>query len=302
MPRHSRPVVRLFVDCELGAACAVGLDGAQAHRLAQVMRLGAGDAIDLFNGRDGEWRAAVVASGAGRVELRVGERLREQDRMCDLWLVHAPIKGPRLATVVEKATELGVDALLPVTTRNTVVGRVNARRMRAQATAAAEQCGRLSVPEVRAVQSLDALLGSWPRERTLVFCDETGAADPLIDALRAAPAPRGGGWAVLIGAGRRVRRRRGRCVAAPAFRAAGQAGPPHSSRRYGRDRRAQPVAGGGRRLARRARGLTPPVERRCLASGCGPAARIAVPRHRFCKRRSNDIHAALAGAAPFLKN
>lgn len=199
LPKHARPAARLYVERELAPAAAVAVDGSQAHYLARVMRLGVGDRVALFNGADGEWGATVSGLGAGRAELRVDERLREQERVRDLWLVHAPIKGPRLATVVEKATELGVDALLPVTTRNTVVGRVNARRLRARAIEAAEQCGRLSVPAIRPLRSLDAVIDSWPRARTLVFCDETAAAPPLVEALRAAPAPPGGAWAVLIG-------------------------------------------------------------------------------------------------------
>ncbi len=199
MPRHARPTVRLFVDRELVAEVAITLDRPQARYLANVMRFAVGDTVDLFNGKDGEWRATVTALGKGRVELRVGERLREQDRVRDLWLVHAPIKSARLSIVVEKATELGVDALVPVMTRNTAVSRVNTRRLRAHAIAAAEQCGRLSVPAVRRVQSLDALIGSWPRERTLVFCDESGPADPLIEVLGTGPVERGGAWGILIG-------------------------------------------------------------------------------------------------------
>ena len=199
LPKHARPAARLYVERELARAAAVAVDGSQAHYLARVMRLGVGDRVALFNGTDGEWGATVSGLGAGRAELRVDERSREQERVRDLWLVHAPIKGPRLAAVVEKATELGVDALLPVTTRNTVVDRVNARRLRARAIEAAEQCGRLSVPEIRPLRSLDAVIDSWPGARTLVFCDETAAAPPLVEALRATRAPPGGAWAVLIG-------------------------------------------------------------------------------------------------------
>ena len=91
----------------------------------------------------------------------------------------------------QKATELGVRALQPVFTRRTIVRRVNAERMRANAIEAAEQSGRLTVPEMRAPLDLDKLLAAWPAERRILFCDEAGEAPPIAEALarRAPTAP-----------------------------------------------------------------------------------------------------------------
>ncbi|MGZ6008508.1 MAG: RsmE family RNA methyltransferase, partial [Rhizomicrobium sp.] len=80
---------------------------------------------------------------------------------------------------------LGVRALQPVSTRRTIVSRVNLERMRANAVEAAEQSGRLSVPEVREPLSFEKFLSSWPRDRRLIFCDEGGDAQPIAAALEA---------------------------------------------------------------------------------------------------------------------
>jgi 16S rRNA (uracil1498-N3)-methyltransferase len=100
--------------------------------------------------------------------------------------------------VAQKATELGVRVLQPVITKRTNARRVNLERLGANAIEAAEQSGRLSVPEVREPVSLDALLETWPRERRLVFCDEGGDAEPIAAAL-----PRvkesSSAWGVLTG-------------------------------------------------------------------------------------------------------
>ncbi len=191
-----RPKIRLFVAADLAADATVEADAAQAHYLGHVMRLCAGDEVALFNGRDGEWRATLGEVGRRRTSLIVDRPVRAQAAGPDLWLLFAPIKRARLDFVAEKATELGVAALVPVLTRRTQASRVNVERLRANAVEAAEQCGRLTVPEVRAPVALDRLLADWPAGRRLMFCDESGAAPPAGAALGGAD---GGAWAVLIG-------------------------------------------------------------------------------------------------------
>ena len=191
-----RPKVRLFVEAELAVGLTIGLIPERSHYLNHVMRLGKGDEVCLFNGRDGEWRAAIDAFGRGWCSLTVNERLRPQEGVADLWLVFAPIKRARIDFIAEKATELGVAALRPVFTRFTDVGRVNCERLRANCREAAEQCGRLTLPEVFEPEPLGDLLGRWPSERRLMFCDEKGAGVPAGAALSGAE---GGPWAVLVG-------------------------------------------------------------------------------------------------------
>ena len=96
----------------------------------------------------------------------------------------------------QKAAELGVSVLQPVFTHRTIVARINEERMAANAIEAAEQSGRLTVPEIRASVSLDKLLASWPQERRLLFCDEGGDAKAMTQAARES---RGGPTAILTG-------------------------------------------------------------------------------------------------------
>jgi 16S rRNA (uracil1498-N3)-methyltransferase len=81
-------------------------------------------------------------------------------------------------------------------TRRTIVRRVNIERMRANAIEASEQSGRLSVPDTREAADFERLLSNWPAQRSILFCDETGEAPPIWDALRNAP---GGDWAIFTG-------------------------------------------------------------------------------------------------------
>jgi 16S rRNA (uracil1498-N3)-methyltransferase len=109
--------------------------------------------------------------------------------------VFAPIKKTPADYVTQKATELGVSVLQPVFTQRTIVRRVNTERMRANAIEAAEQSGRLTVPEIREPLELPRLVHEWPNYRSLLFCDE-GGAPPILEALANV---RNGRWAVLTG-------------------------------------------------------------------------------------------------------
>jgi len=183
MRRDGRPVPRLFVDGTLAAGAAVALADGQRHYLSRVMRLGQGDALRLFNGRDGEWLAEIAGEGARSVE-----RLRPQAAGGDAWLLFAPPKKERLRFLVEKATELGVAMLAPVATERTEPPQAKAEKLREWAIEAAEQCGRLDVPECRAQTGLFEGLSGWPEGRPLFFCDEAGGA-ALSPAIAAAPGP-----------------------------------------------------------------------------------------------------------------
>jgi 16S rRNA (uracil1498-N3)-methyltransferase len=190
---------RLFVDAPLGEGARLDLDRGQANYLVNVIRLRAGDSILVFNGRDGEWRAALAAEGRKSHHLVVGEKLRDQPAPPDLHYLFAPLKQARLDYMVEKAVEMGVGRLRPVITRFTQVRTVNPERMMANAIEAAEQCGILTVPEIDPPAPLLSVLDRFEGQeagRRLVFCDEGhGGADPL--AILAAIPP--GPLAVLVG-------------------------------------------------------------------------------------------------------
>ncbi|MBP2298171.1 16S rRNA (uracil(1498)-N(3))-methyltransferase [Azospirillum picis] len=189
---------RLYVDSPLADGQSVGLDHERAHFLRHVLRLDRGDSVAVFNGRDGEWRAAIDGFGKGWCSLTVAEQRRGQDTTPDLWLLFAPLKKGRIDFVAEKATEMGVSRLWPVFTRRTDPNRVNLDRLRANAVEAAEQCERLGVPEMGDPLPLDRVLAGWPAERRLYLCAEAGMARPFAEVLRDAPGASGPA-ALLVG-------------------------------------------------------------------------------------------------------
>jgi len=195
MPELDFRAPRLYVDAPLHAGQTIELERDQSNYLGNVLRLGAGDTILVFNGRDGEWKAEIA--GRKRPDsLTIESQTRPQDRLPDLTYVFAPLKHARLDYMVQKAVEMGAARLQPVLTRFTQIARVNGERMRANAIEAAEQCGILSLAAVADPMPLDRFLSSRDPKRLLVFCDEAAdVADPFA-ALRAAKAQ---GVDVLVG-------------------------------------------------------------------------------------------------------
>src|SRR3954454_14465067 len=179
MPQLDFRAPRLFIDGALSAGVTVGLDRNQSNYLGNVLRLAAGETVLVFNGRDGEWQAAIA--GRKRPDnLTIVTRTRPQDRLPDVAYVFAPLKHARLDYMVQKAVEMGAASLQPVLTRFTQVSRVNSERVRANVIEAAEQCGILSLAEVADPVALDRYLGHREAQRLLVFCDEAAdVADPV---------------------------------------------------------------------------------------------------------------------------
>jgi 16S rRNA (uracil1498-N3)-methyltransferase len=186
--------IRLHVDQPLGPGQPVPLTREQAHYLFGVMRLGAGDPVLAFNGRDGEWLAEALPEGRRGGALGCLSYVRPPAPPPDLWLLFAPIRKERTAFIVEKAVEMGVAAILPVRTAFTNAERLRTDRLRAHAVEATEQCGATVVPEVADLAPLDTVLAGWPADRRLMVCDEGRAGQPA--GLAGAPP---GPWAILIG-------------------------------------------------------------------------------------------------------
>lgn len=197
MAVHDFRSQRLFVDSELAAGATHACSKAQTNYLRQVLRLGAGDEILVFNGSDGEWLSRIAPRGKRDCDLAIVEQVRPQVAGPDLDYLFAPLKRARLDYMVQKATEMGAGALRPVLTARTVVGRVNLERMRQNVIEAAEQCGVLRLPTVYEPCPLAATLDAWPGDRTLFFADE--AADVVSPLAAFEGLERGAPMAVIIG-------------------------------------------------------------------------------------------------------
>ena len=174
---------RLFLAPALQDGARIALDRAQANYLLKVLRLGGGDNVLVFNGRDGEWRAQLSVEGRKAAALTVVEKVRGQPAAGDLHLVFAPLKHARLDYLVQKSVEMGVDVIRPVITRYTQATRVNLERMRTNAIEAAEQCGILAVPTIAEEAPFESAVRQLEADRTVIFCDEDAPVSNPVGAL-----------------------------------------------------------------------------------------------------------------------
>jgi 16S rRNA (uracil1498-N3)-methyltransferase len=174
---------RLYVEADLALSKGVEASPDQFNYLANVLRLTEGAEILAFNGRDGEWKAALAFPTRKKIVLMPVEQTRPQPEDCDLHFLFAPLKVGRMDYLVQKAVEMGAGILQPVMTQH-VQGKITSiERLQANAVEAAEQCGVLAIPTVAAPQKLKDLLERWPASRRIIFCDEDSETQNPLPAL-----------------------------------------------------------------------------------------------------------------------
>ena len=184
MASSSRVVVaaRLWVGASIGKGVIISATAPQSHYLRHVLKISDAGRIAIFNGSDGEWLAEVRFSGRKGCSLLPISLTRPQVVEEGPWLLFAPVKKYRLDFLVQKSVELGVQLIRPVQTRRTIVRRVAKKRILANAIEAAEQCGRVTLPEVADFSPLSEVMLSWPPGRTLFWGDESGGGIPALRA------------------------------------------------------------------------------------------------------------------------
>jgi 16S rRNA (uracil1498-N3)-methyltransferase len=148
-------VSRIYVDAPLERGARLPLKGGAAAHLTRVLRLRPGAAVTLFNGAGGEFAGTLESADAGGAVIAVGAaRPIERESPLQLTLAQGIARAERMDLVVQKATELGARAIVPVAAARSVVrleGAQLQRRLahwRAIVIGACEQSGRNRLPEV----------------------------------------------------------------------------------------------------------------------------------------------------------
>jgi 16S rRNA (uracil1498-N3)-methyltransferase len=194
---------RFFVEGakEIGGSVEIG--GADAHKIANVLRLSAGDRIVVIDSTARTFAAAIVAPGRV-VRATIEEELfddRAPSAAIRIDVAQAVPKGRRMDFVVEKGSELGVEAFLPFYCERSVgrdVGAEKAARWQRIARGAAQQSGRKSVPAILEPMPYETLLERFGEYDAVLFAWELATPAPLHQRLAEA-LPASGRVLVVVG-------------------------------------------------------------------------------------------------------
>jgi 16S rRNA (uracil1498-N3)-methyltransferase len=165
---------RVFVPSERLVGEKVVLDGEPHRHLARVLRLQPGDTVQVFDGGGTEIEARVLAVGTRTIELALGPRRAVAIAPVSITLLQAVPKADRMDLIVQKATELGVAAIVPVLAGRSVAkpGAARARRWQTIAQEAARQSGRADVPAVSEPVPLADAVARAPEGGRFVLWEE----------------------------------------------------------------------------------------------------------------------------------
>lgn len=174
---------RFFVEGARTAGEEVEIAGADAHKIEHVLRLRAGERVEIVDSAARGFAASLTAVGRV-VRATLLEELagRAAPPLC-VELAQAVPKGNRMDFVIEKGTELGVDAFLPFYSERSVgraAGREKLARWHRLARTAAQQCGRRSVPEIAEPLAFSALLERFARYDAVLFAWELAEPLPML--------------------------------------------------------------------------------------------------------------------------
>lgn len=171
--------IRIYTPCSLVSNVEINLTEEQSHYLCNVMRMKPGDRLLCFNAQDGEFSAQIIDANKKQTKLQILSLERKPLKSPDIWLVFAPLKKDRTDFLIEKAVELGVNKIIPISTRFGISDKIRAERIKLQMIEAAEQCERFDLPSLGEMIKLEQLLKTWPPSRMLFFMDESRTGTPV---------------------------------------------------------------------------------------------------------------------------
>lgn len=168
-----QPKIRLHIPDKLIPDKRLIISLKQSHYLINVMRKKIDENLLIFNDVCGEYLAKIEKIEKKKVSLNILRKLRNPEIKNDIWVMFAPVKKTPNEYIIQKATELGVSKILPILTERTITQKLNLNRLNDIAIEAAEQCERITIPEILPPQKIIKVIQDWDDKRKILFCDET---------------------------------------------------------------------------------------------------------------------------------
>ena len=172
--------IRLYFSNKIQSDLVTHLNKNQSHYIKNVMRLKPGENISIFNSY-GEWNSKIESYEKGNAQIKVLDKVHGQERYRKellykenekkIWLAFSPIKQNPLNFMIQKTTELGVQNFIPLVCERSMVKNINIERVKKIIIESSEQSNRLSIPEIKKIESLKNFLKNFPKNGCIIFCD-----------------------------------------------------------------------------------------------------------------------------------
>ena len=175
--------IRLYFSDKIESDLVAHLNKNQSHYIKNVMRLKPGENLSIFNSY-GEWNSKIESYQKGKAHIKILDKVRDEENERKIWLAFSPIKQNPLNFMIQKTTELGVQKFIPLLCERSVVRNINIARVKKIIIESSEQSNRLSIPEIKKIESLKNFIKVFPKNGCIIFCDINSDKKNLKEILR----------------------------------------------------------------------------------------------------------------------
>ena len=193
---------RFYAPPQNTTGTEIRLDADETRHLRDVLRLHVGDEVFVFDGEGNEYRCSIALVEKKSSQLKAVEKVvpASPESNLDLTLAAAVLKGDKFDLVIQKSVELGVTAIVPISTIRTDIklktGDKRTERWRRIALEATKQCGRARLMQISEPLSFQSLIEGSEGQNPIIFSERDGESFSVLKELKSVTAIIGpeGGW------------------------------------------------------------------------------------------------------------
>ena len=176
--------IRIFLSETLEENRKITLNKEQSHYISNVMRLGAGSELLLFNGTQGEFLGSVSSHSKKETIISLHNKTRDQSKSKNILLAFCPLKGQRLDFLIQKCTELGLKSFIPIISDHTINRKINKDRLKKIIIESCEQSDQLCMPDLLDSVSFKDFVHSMGGKDKVLFADINSSKNNLEELLQ----------------------------------------------------------------------------------------------------------------------
>ena len=181
---------RLYFPGTMGENNYCKLGEEHLRYVKSVLRMKKGDRLTLFDGAGWEYETVIQAFSSDGITVDVLHKEKVPDKRIKIVLFQALPKTGKMAFIIQKATELGADRIVPFRSSRSIPqltaekATLKVSRWHTVAAEAAKQCGRADIPEISGILSFEEILAYPGREDLKIFFWEEESEKGIKDVLR----------------------------------------------------------------------------------------------------------------------